>query len=46
MNKAGLAEKLVWQGNLFLANHTEIFIVILVVRQITYNTKNFGITIL
>ena len=40
------AEKLVPQGNLFLVNNTKIIIVILVVKQITYNAKVIDITTL
>ena len=31
----GFAGKLVWQGNLFLATHAKIFIIILAAKQIT-----------
>ena len=39
------AGKLVSQGNLFLVTLAEIFIIILVVKQITYNAKVSDITI-
>ena len=42
--ETGLAGKLVWQGNLFLVTLAKIFIIILVVKQITYNAKVSDIT--
>ena len=44
--ESGLAGKLVWQGNWFLDTLAQIFIIILVVKQITYNAKVSDITIL
>ena len=44
--EAGLAGKLVWRGNLFLVTLAKIFVIILVVKQITYIGKVSDITIL
>ena len=44
--ETGLAEKPVWQGNCFLVTLAKIFIIILVVKQNTYNAKVSDITIL
>ena len=44
--ETGSAGKLVRQGNWFLVTLAKIFIIILVVKQITYNEKVSDITIL
>ena len=44
--ETGLAGKLVWQGNFFLVTLANIFVIILVVKEITYNAKVSNITIL
>ena len=44
--ETGFAGKLVLQGNWFLVTLAKIFIIILVVKQITYNAKVSDITIL
>ena len=44
--ETGCAGKLVAQGNLFLVTLAKIFVIILVVKQITYNAKVSDITIL
>ena len=44
--ETGLAGKLVWQGNWFLVTLAKTFIIILAVKQITYNAKVSDITIL
>ena len=45
-NETGFAGKLAWQGNWFLVTLAKIFIIIIVVKQITYNAKVSDITIL
>ena len=40
-----MTRKLALLGNLFLANRANIVIVVLVVKQITYDAKVVGITI-
>ena len=42
----GFAGELVSQGNLFLVTLAKIFVIILMVKQITYNAKVSDITIL
>ena len=42
----GFVGKLVPHGNLFLVNLAKIFIMVLVVKQGTYNAKVSGITVL
>ena len=44
--EAGFAGKLVSQGSWFLVTLAKIFVIILMVKQITYNAKVSDITIL
>ena len=43
---SGLTGKVVWRGNLFLVTLAKIFVIVLMVKQITYNAKVSVITIL
>ena len=44
--ESGLTGKVVWRGNLFLVTLAKIFVIVLMVKQITYNAKVSVITIL
>ena len=44
--ETGLAGKPVWRGNSFFVTLAKIFVIILVVKQLTYNAKVNDITVL